>query len=123
MYNASGTAPGFALTVDGKTAICFPGPPREMKWLFENGARRYLEDLTDKKMYYRVIHTIGRGESDLEIDLMSLVEGQTDPTIATYAKEGECTLRIASQRDTVEEAKAAVDEMTARVNELVGKYI
>lgn len=123
LYNASGTAPGFALTVDGKTAICFPGPPREMKWLFENGARRYLEDLTDKKMYYRVIHTIGRGESDLETDLMSLVEGQTDPTIATYAKEGECTLRIASQRDTVEEAKAAVDEMTARVNELVGKYI
>ncbi|MBR7088531.1 MAG: nicotinamide-nucleotide amidohydrolase family protein, partial [Mogibacterium sp.] len=38
-------------------------------------------------------------------------------------KEGECTFRIASQRDTIEEAKAAVDEMTCKVRELVGQYI
>ena len=34
LYNASGTAPGFALEKDGKIAVCFPGPPRELKWLF-----------------------------------------------------------------------------------------
>ena len=123
LYNASGTAPGFALEKDGKVAICFPGPPRELKWLFENGGRQYLEQFTDKKMYYRVIRTIGIGESDLEMDLMPLIDGQTDPTIATYAKEGECTLRVASQRDTMEEAKAAVDEMISRADELIGQYI
>ena len=123
LYNASGTAPGFAYEKDGKVVMCFPGPPRELKWLFENGGRQYLEKFMDKKMYYRVIRTIGRGESDLEMDLMPLIDGQTDPTIATYAKEGECTLRIASQRDTIEEAKAAVDEMTGKVNELIGEYI
>ena len=74
-------------------------------------------------MFYRVIRTIGIGESDLEMQLMPLIDGQTDPTIATYAKEGECTLRVASQRATTAEAKAAVDEMTARVSELVGEYI
>lgn len=123
LYNASGTAPGFALEKDGKVAICFPGPPREMKWLFENGARQYLERFMEKKMYYRIIRTIGRGESDLEMDLMPLIDGQTDPTIATYAKEGECTLRVASQRDTMEEAKAAVDEMIRKADELIGEYI
>jgi nicotinamide-nucleotide amidase len=123
LYNASGTAPGFAYEKDGKVAICFPGPPRELKWLFENGGRQYLEKFTDKKMYYRVIRTIGRGESNLEMDLMPLIDGQTDPTIATYAKEGECTFRIASQRDTLEEARAAVEDMIVRVNELVGQYI
>ena len=123
LYNASGTAPGFAYEKDGKVAMCFPGPPRELKWLFENGGRQYLEQFMDKKMYYRVIRTIGRGESDLEMDLMPLIDGQTDPTIATYAKEGECTLRVASQRDTMEEAKAAVDEMIVKVNELIGEYI
>ena len=123
LYNASGTAPGFAYEKDGKVAMCFPGPPRELKWLFENGGRQYLEQFMDKKMYYRVIRTIGRGESDLEMDLMPLINGQTDPTIATYAKEGECTLRVASQRDTMEEAKAAVDEMIVKVNELIGEYI
>ncbi|MBE6039410.1 MAG: competence/damage-inducible protein A [Clostridiales bacterium] len=122
-YNASGTAPGFALSKDGKTAVCFPGPPREMKWLFENGVREYLEQFMDKKMYYRVIRTIGIGESDLEMLLMPLIDGQTDPTIATYAKEGECTLRVASQRDTIDEARQAVDEMIGRIDKLAGEYI
>ena len=123
LYNASGTAPGFALEKNGKTCICFPGPPRELKWLFENGARQYLGKLTGRSMYYRVIRTIGIGESDLETVLLPLIDGQTDPTIATYAKEGECTLRIASQRTSIEEAQAAVDEMTDRVRDLVGEFI
>lgn len=122
-YNASGTAPGFALSKDGKTAVCFPGPPREMTWLFENGVRQYLEQFMEKKMYYRVIRTIGIGESDLEMLLMPLIDGQTDPTVATYAKEGECTLRVASQRDSIEEAKNAVDQMTAKIEALAGEYI
>lgn len=123
LYNASGTAPGFALQKDGKTAICFPGPPRELKWLFENGACQYLEQFMEKKMFYRVLRFIGIGESDLEMLLMPLIEGQTDPTIATYAKEGECTLRVASQRDTMEEAEAAVDEMIGKIDELAGDFI
>ncbi|MBQ6314331.1 MAG: competence/damage-inducible protein A [Mogibacterium sp.] len=123
LYNASGTAPGFALEKDGKIAICFPGPPREMKLLWENGAKQYLEGFMEKKMFYRVIRTIGRGESDLEMDLMPLIDGQTDPTIATYAKEGECTLRVASQRDTMEEAEKAVEDMIARIEGIAGEYI
>ena len=122
-YNASGTAPGFALSVNGKTAICLPGPPRELSWLWNNGVSEYLERFMDKKMFYRVIRTIGIGESDLETLLMPVIDGQTDPTVATYAKEGECTLRVASQRETVEEAEEAVREMTERVDELVGDFI
>ena len=122
-YNASGTAPGFALSVDGKTAICLPGPPREMKWLWDNGVKDYLEQFMEKKMFYRVIRTIGIGESDLETLLMPVIDGQTDPTVATYAKEGECTLRVASQRDTIEEAESAVKEMISRIDMLAGEYI
>lgn len=123
LYNAVGTAPGFALEKDGKVAICFPGPPRELKWLFENGGKQYLEQFMEKKMVYKVIRTIGIGESSLETVLLPLIDNQTDPTIATYAKEGECTLRIASQRATTAEAEAAVDEMVGKVNELIGEYI
>ncbi|HHW95198.1 MAG TPA: competence/damage-inducible protein A [Mogibacterium sp.] len=122
-YNATGTAPGFALEKNGKIAICFPGPPVEMRWLFENGARQYLEDYVDKKMYYRVIRTIGIGESDLETLLLPVIDGQTDPTIATYAKEGECALRVASQRHSINEAKAAVLETLKEIDDIIGKYI
>lgn len=122
-YNASGTAPGFALEKDGKIAICFPGPPREMKYLWDTFVKDYLDQFVDKKMYYRVIRTIGIGESDLETVLLPLIDNQTDPTIATYAKEGECTMRVASQRATMEEAQAAVDDMIVKIDELCGEYI
>ncbi|MBQ6622457.1 MAG: nicotinamide-nucleotide amidohydrolase family protein, partial [Mogibacterium sp.] len=104
-------------------AVCFPGPPREMKWVVEHGAAEYLKQFLHKQIYDRVSRTIGIGESDLEMMLMPVIRGQTDPTIATYAQEGECTFRIASRRDTLAEAKAAVDEMLDEVKNLVGSYI
>ena len=122
-YNASGTAPGLALEKGGKIAICLPGPPREMKFLWNEFVKDYLDQFVEKKMYYRVIRTIGIGESNLETVLLPLIDGQTDPTIATYAKEGECTLRVASQRDTLDEAKAAVDDMIKGIDKLCGQYI
>lgn len=122
-YNEAGTAPACAIEKDGKCAICLPGPPREMIWLWENGVKDYLEKFLDKKMFYKVIRTIGIGESDLETVLLPVIDGQTDPTVATYAKEGECAIRVASQRDTIEEAETAVNDMIDKVRELVGEYI
>ena len=74
-------------------------------------------------IYYRLLRTFGIGESKLETVLLPLIDAQTDPTLATYAKEGECSLRIASKRRTLEEAKAAVDAMAEKVSEIVGEYI
>ncbi|MBQ6582744.1 MAG: CinA family nicotinamide mononucleotide deamidase-related protein, partial [Mogibacterium sp.] len=122
-HNQAGTAPSFAIEKDGKCAVCFPGPPREMKWIFRHGVSDYLSKFIDQKIYYRIIRTIGIGESDLEMKLMPLIDGQTDPTIATYAKEAECSFRIASRRDTLEEARNAVNEMLEKVFPLVGEYI
>lgn len=121
--NDQGTAPGCALEKDGRYAICLPGPPREMTAMFENHVRPYLQGMSEGSMCYRLIRTFGIGESNLETQLMGLIDGQTDPTIATYAKEGECYLRIASKRDTAEEAEAAVSEMLEKVKDCIGEYI
>ncbi len=121
--NESGTAPACAVQKNDKCVICYPGPPRELKWLFESSGRDFLRQFRDKQLYYQVIRTIGIGESDLETVLMPLIDKQTDPTIATYAKEGECTIRVASQRDTMEEAENAVQETIHQINALVGSYI
>jgi nicotinamide-nucleotide amidase len=121
--NAQGTAPGFALENKGKTAICLPGPPREMYAMFEGAARPYLEAKSNGVIYYKMLRTFALGESALETAIEDLIEAQTDPTLATYAKEGECSLRIASKRETAEEARKAVDDMQEIVNARIGKYV
>ena len=100
-----------------------PGPPREMTNMFQKQVKPLLQKWQDSVIYYRQIRTFGLGESLMETKLLPLIDGQTDPTIATYAKEGECSLRIASKRPTEEEAKAAVEEMTEKVNAIIGEYI
>lgn len=122
-HNDAGTAPGFALEKDGKYIICMPGPPREMTEMFEKSVVPFLQSMSEEVICYRMIRAFGIGESRLETDLIDLIDNQTDPTLATYAKEGECSLRIASKRKTREEAMRAVDEMLEKVKEKVGEYI
>ena len=122
-HNDAGTAPGFALEQNGKIIACLPGPPREMTNMFQKKLKPYLESLSDDCIYYRMIRTFGIGESQLEMELLPVINGQTDPTIATYAKEGESAVRIASKRKTMEEAQSAVDGMLEEVKKYIGEYI
>jgi nicotinamide-nucleotide amidase len=70
-----------------------------------------------------MLRTFGIGESMLETELLEWIDGQTDPTLATYAKEGEACLRVTSKRGSLEEAKAAVNDMIEKVNSKVGQYV
>lgn len=123
LRNDQGTAPGFWLEKDNKIIVSMPGPPREMTNMFEKQVKPRLVKLQDSVIYYKILRTFGLGESSMETALLPLINGQSDPTIATYAKEGECSIRIASKRSTQAEAAAAVEEMTQRVEEIIGPYI
>ena len=127
-YNDAGTAPGFALDrtlADGKKQYiaCMPGPPREMKRMFTRSVMPWLEGMADGVLVYKELRMFGIGESELETALLPLIDGQTDPTIATYAKDSECSVRVASKRVSREEAEAAVEDMICKVDELVGQFI
>ena len=126
-FNDAGTAPGFALDreSDGKRQwiACMPGPPKEMTRMFERSVVPWLEELTEGCLVYKQIRTFGIGESDLETALLPVIDGQTDPTVATYAKNGECAVRVASKRTTKKEAENAVAEMIKEVEKYVGEYI
>ena len=121
--NSYGTAPGFLLSKDEKFIISLPGPPKEMTKMFDKEVFPYLSKKQNGALFYKIIRTYGIGESALETALLPLIHGQTDPTIATYAKEGECSIRIASKRETLQESESAVDMMIGKVYEIIGDYI
>lgn len=123
LKNPQGTAPGFILENGGKYMICMPGPPREMTFMFEHEVKPFLASRSDGVIYYRTVRTYGIGESSLKTELLDLIDVQTDPTLATYAKEGEAQVRIASKRRTEAEAEVAVEEMIEKVRDRIGEYI
>lgn len=121
--NDTGSAPGFAVERNRKHIISMPGPPKEMTTMFENHILPWLERFRSDTIYYRVIRCFGIGESLLETKLLDIINNQTDPTIATYAKRGECTIRVASKRKTEDEAmesvNACVDDIVSRLSDYV----
>lgn len=119
-----GTAPGFALSnAEGKMVICMPGPPREMTRMYERRVRPYLEQFREGIIYHQDLRIFGRGESRVETDIIDLIDAQTDPTIATYAKACECSIRVASKRATLAEAKAACKPVVDKIMERIGDYV
>jgi nicotinamide-nucleotide amidase len=122
-YNEGGSAPGFALECEGKVFIAVPGPPREMKGMMTKSVIPYLAKRSDSVIRSKVLHFYGIGESALETALLPIIDGQTDPTVAPYAREGECTIRVSSMRRTEQEAEDAIDETITKAKELVGEYL
>ena len=84
--NDNGTAPGLILCKDGKRAVLLPGPPNELIPMFEKDIRPYLNQLEPEGIYSKMVKICGSGESKVESLITDLLEKQTNPTIAPYAK-------------------------------------
>ena len=92
--NKNGTAPGCIIEQGNKIVIMLPGPPSEMKPMFEDTVIPYFIEKSDHILVSKFLRVFGIGESLMEDKILDLVDKQTNPTIATYAKDGEVTLRI-----------------------------
>ena len=101
LANETGLAVGNALQQDGTRYILLPGPPMEMKPMFEGPATAWLlqESGRGDRLYSRILRFAGIGESLLENKLIDLIQEQSDPTIAPYAKEGEVAIRLSSKSE------------------------
>ena len=97
LSNENGTAPGCIIEDGGKTVIMLPGPPSEMQPMFDNQIMPYLAKFGGHRLESRYLRIFGIGESRLEEMLKDLIETQSNPTIATYAKEGEVAIRLTAR--------------------------
>lgn len=105
--NETGLAVGGVSEVDGVTYVVLPGPPSELKPMVLNQLLPKL--MTGAKLYSRVLRFFGIGESQLVTILADLIDQQTDPTLAPYAKTGEVTLRLSTKAVSQEKADQALD--------------
>ncbi|MCY7061812.1 competence/damage-inducible protein A [Streptococcus oralis] len=107
LSNETGLAVGGVSEVDDVTYVVLPGPPSELKPMVLNQLLPKL--MTGTKLYSRVLRFFGIGESQLVTILADLIDHQTDPTLAPYAKTGEVTLRLSTKAVSQEKADQALD--------------
>ncbi|MCD7946476.1 MAG: competence/damage-inducible protein A [Clostridiales bacterium] len=121
--NDWGTAPGCAFEAGGVQVIMLPGPPRECRAMLEHRVVPYLKSLSDGVIESRTLKLYGIGEAAMEAQLREEMLSMHNPTLAPYAKEGECELRITAKAPTEAEARAMLEpveqELRARFGDLV----
>ncbi|NLN96971.1 MAG: competence/damage-inducible protein A [Eubacteriaceae bacterium] len=115
--NDNGTAPGIYIHLEetGQKIFLLPGPPGEMKTMYTRYVTPHLNhDVAVIPHYYGII---GVGESQVEDRLLDIIEGQTNPTIATYAKNGEVMLRLTAKGKNKNDAEQKLLEYDKIVRE------
>lgn len=125
--NPIGTAPGAIIEKNGKTVIILPGPPFEMRPMFDNYACMELQRIIEpqaERMNERVLKIFGMGESAIEEvlgELMSL----PNPTMALLAKRAEMHIRLVarSSETTSGEAEELLDCAEAEIRRRLGDKV
>ncbi|GAA0078936.1 competence/damage-inducible protein A [Clostridium sp. CTA-5] len=121
--NNNGTAPGTIIEENNKIMIIMPGPPNEMKPMFENSVMPYLKAKSNTTLVSRTIKIIGIGESSVAEKIQDLIDKQTNPTIAPYAKEGEVTLRVTAKADNENQALKLIEPVIKEIQNRLGENI
>lgn len=120
--NNNGTAPGLAMEKDGTHILLLPGPPRELKPMFNESAVPYLRQFSDKIIISHNIRTFGIGESAMSEIVTDLLDS-ANPTVAPYAKEGEALLRVTAMADSEDDAERlcipVIEEIKARLSDYI----
>jgi len=116
--NNNGTAPGCIIENNGKIVVMLPGPPSEMIPMLDDTVVPYLKEKSGYRIVSKYLRVFGIGESQLEEMIMDLIDKQDRVTIATYAKDGQVTIRLTVKSMTEEEG---IGEILPLQNEIASR--
>ena len=121
--NNNGTAPGVIIEENNKIMIILPGPPKEMKPMFEETVKPYLQKKADSVLVSKMIKILGIGESAVADEFKDLMDAQTNPTIAPYAKEVGVMLRVTAKAETQEAAIKLIAPIEEEIKKRLGDNV
>lgn len=123
LKNNNGTAPGCIIEDGNKVVVMLPGPPSEMKPMFDDFVLPFFKKKTGFTIESKFLKVFGIGESEMESRIMDLVDKQTNPTIATYVKEGEVTIRLSAQVKEGEDAGKLMEPVIEEIRKKAGECL
>jgi nicotinamide-nucleotide amidase len=124
LQNDWGTAPGFVIEQGDHTAILLPGPPIELEPMWRDRVEPYLFERSDSVIVSKNLYILGMGESAVEEKLRYMMEEYANPTVAPYAGNGECRVRVSARAKDAKAASEMCDDLIEEIKKTeVGEFI
>jgi len=123
LSNEHGTAPGAIIRNNNVEYILLPGPPFELKPMFEKHCLPRFAKLGDLKIVSKRLRIYGIGESLVEEKIKDLIVNQTNPTIAPLAGYGDVTLRLTVKCSRFEDPEHFFSPIEKEIRNRLGDFI
>jgi nicotinamide-nucleotide amidase len=124
LENTAGTAPGIWLEPEGKILILLPGPPSELKLMFENGCLPILEERSGGfRLFTQVFKVAGLAESKLDEMIAPIYTRYSNPVTTILAAQGEIQIHLTGRAKNEEEARRITTELADQIDFHLGDYI
>ena len=121
--NRMGTAPGWWVEKDDHIIIALPGPPDEMKFMWQESILPKLKQrVTGEVILSRIIKTFRLAEAKVD-ELVAHVSKLSNPTLATYIKPDGVYLRITAKAKEKTEAQRLISQSEEQIRSVLSSYI
>jgi nicotinamide-nucleotide amidase len=119
--NPNGTAPGLKLMQDGKLIVLLPGPPREMKPMFDDYVMPDLEKMSrGVRLSTRTLKVTGLGESALDDLIAPIYKEYSNPSTTILFTDSDLEIHLTAQAETAGRAEELVDELADKLSDKLG---
>jgi nicotinamide-nucleotide amidase len=124
LENTAGTAPGLWFEQEQRHLILLPGPPFEMKLMFENACLARLGELsTGFRLFTQVLKCTGLSESKLDEMIAPIYTRYKNPATTVLAGLGEIQVHLTARGKSEEEAKRIAQEVSDPIEFQLGDYV
>jgi nicotinamide-nucleotide amidase len=124
LSNPNGTAPGMYLEHDNRSVILLPGPPREMRPMFESFVQpKLVAKAGDVRVVRRVLRVAGMGESALDERIAPVYTQYKNPQTTILFNRSEIEIHLTAQAQTEQEAELLLDGLAGQIEEKLGHAI
>ncbi|PYS24445.1 MAG: competence/damage-inducible protein A [Acidobacteria bacterium] len=121
LSNPNGSAPGLYLEHEGCVIALFPGPPREMKPMFENHVLPRIEKLAgDTRFATRVLRVAGMGESAVDEKIAPIYTKYENPQTTILFNSSEIEIHLRAHGRTEADAESLLDDLSLKIEKELG---
>jgi nicotinamide-nucleotide amidase len=122
--NPNGSAPGMYLEHEGRSVVLLPGPPREMRPMFEKLVLPKLAAKAgDVRVVRRVLRVSGLGESAVDERIAPVYTQYKNPQTTILFNRSEIEIHLTAQGKTEQEAELLLDGLAGQIEERLGESI